>query len=546
MEKLTPVKRLWKLVKTERSEIRNIYLFAIFQGLVGLSLPIGIQAIINLLQAGQLRTSWVVLVVFVLAGILFYGTLQLRLMRITESIEQRLFVKSSFELAFRLPHISTESIVGKYVPEMMNRFFEIMTIQKSMSKLLIDFSAAIVQVLFGLILLSFYHSMFILLAVVLVLMMYIVFRFTGLSGLKSSIDESNQKFAVAHWLEEVSRTLMTFKLSGETTLPLQKADQHTSAYLDARNQHFKVLVSQYKILIFFKLIVAAALIIVGSRLVVNGQINIGQFVAAEIIIIMIINSIEKIILNLGTVYDLLTSLEKVGGITDIPLERDGGEDIQNISLANGHSLRIKDLKFQFKDATTPLFETINLNIKSGEKICLTGNNGSGKTTLLKLLAGMYANYSGSIVINDVPLENINLPSYRNSIAVNFTEQEIFKGTVLDNIICGRPNITLNHVVEICSSLRLNSYIESLASGYEATLDPEGRGLASGVLKKIILARCLVGQPKLLLMEDNLSSFVPEDRECILNYIFTHCKNMTMMITSNSEDIIKRCDREIVL
>jgi ABC-type bacteriocin/lantibiotic exporter with double-glycine peptidase domain len=546
MEHASPLVRLWRLAASEKAEIRNIYIFSIFQGLVNLSLPLGIQAIINLLQAGQLRTSWIVLVIFVLLGILFYGLLQLRLLRITESIEQRIFVKSSFEFAFRLPRIKTSSIKGKYVPEMMNRFFEVMTIQKSFSKLLIDLSSAVVQILFGLILLSFYHPLFILLGIALVVLLAIIFRVTGPSGMSSSLKESTEKFAVAHWLEEVGRTLMTFKLSGESDLPLHKTDVHTTGYLDARKKHFKVLMWQYKVLIFFKLAVAASLIIAGSVLVVQGQINIGQFVASEIIILLVINSVEKIILNMSTIYDLLTALDKVGHITDMPLERDNGNNVCNDPDGKGLHIKITDLTFQFSDALHPVLKNVNCEIKAGEHVCLTGLNGSGKTTLLKLISGFFAEYDGSIVINQVPIENIHLSSLRAAIGENFTEQSIFRGTIIENITCHRPGISIKEAVDATHAVLLNEYIESLPDGYETVLDPEGKRLATGIIRKIVLARSLINKPRLLLMEDNLNIFLAEEREKILNAIFSSAPLATIIIISNDLDIQKRCDRLIYL
>lgn len=231
-------------------------------------------------------------------------------MAITESIEQRLFVKSSFDFAYRLPRASFDSVKSKYFPEVMNRFFEVMTAQKGISKLLLDFSTAVIQIFFGLILLSFYHPLFILLGFILVSLIAAIFKLTGKEGLNSSIEESKHKFAVAHWLEELSRTFTTFKLSGLSTLPLEQTDYHTAQYLDARKRHFSILVTQYKVLVLFKILLAASLIIAGSLFVINGQINIGQFVAAEIVILMIIGSVEKIILNMSTVYDVLTALDK--------------------------------------------------------------------------------------------------------------------------------------------------------------------------------------------------------------------------------------------
>jgi ABC-type bacteriocin/lantibiotic exporter with double-glycine peptidase domain len=223
------VKRFFRLVHNERVDIQNIIIFAVFSGLINLSLPLGIQAIINFLNAGEISTSWAILLIFVIVGVALVGFLQIKQLAITETIEQRVFAKAAFDFAFRIPRIKQDAVQNKYVPELVNRFFEILTVQKGLSKILIDFSSAALQIIFGLILLSLYHPMFILLGIGLVLLLYIIFRITGPAGLRTSLEESKYKFEVAHWLEEIGRTMNTFKLIGNSELPIKRTDELVKA-----------------------------------------------------------------------------------------------------------------------------------------------------------------------------------------------------------------------------------------------------------------------------------------------------------------------------
>lgn len=546
MSNISPIQRLWRLVRSERSEIRNVYIFALFQGMVNLTLPLGIQAIINLLQAGELRASWILLVVFVILGVFFNGLLQLRQMAITETIEQRLFVRSSFDFAYRLPRASFDSVKSKYFPEVMNRFFEIMTVQKGISKLLLDFSTAAIQIVFGLILLSFYHPLFILLGLILILLIAAIFKLTGKEGLDSSLEESKHKFAVAHWLEELSRTFTTFKLSGITSMPLEQTDYHTSKYLDARKRHFSILVTQYKVLVLFKIILAASLIIAGSILVINGQINIGQFVAAEIVILMIIGNVEKVILSMSTVYDVLTALDKIGSITDIQLEREGGIDVRETLKKQGIHVKIDNLSYTFSDANSPVIHNFNLEIMPGERVCVAGGNGSGKTLLMKLLTGYFAGFQGSITVNGLPLENIDLITLREITGENFADQGVFKGTIVENITCGRKHIDINQVMEAARLVKLHDSITHMPEGYHTMIDPEGKILSGGILRKLVLARCLVGNPHLILMEDNLQAILPDERMEILQNILREFSQATILIISNNPAVHQLTGRVVTM
>lgn len=250
-EKYTPLQRFWKLLKPDAPEIRNIYFYAIFTGLVSLSLPLGIQAIINLIQGGKVSTAWIVLVFFVVFGIAISGLLQIYQLRISENIQQKIFSRAAFEFAYRIPRIKTSEMYNKYAPELMNRYFDVMNIQKGISKILISISTAGIQVISGLILLSLYHPFFILYSIFLIVLVYIIFRITASRGLKTSLVESKHKYELGHWLEEVARTANTFKLAGETDLNITKSEVSVEKYIEAREGHFKVLVQQYSLLVFF-------------------------------------------------------------------------------------------------------------------------------------------------------------------------------------------------------------------------------------------------------------------------------------------------------
>jgi ABC-type bacteriocin/lantibiotic exporter with double-glycine peptidase domain len=303
-----PLKRLLQVLKLERKEITSIYFYAILAGLLALTVPLGIQAIINFVLAGALSTSMIVLIIFVVIGVFFTGLLQIGQMKIIEKIQQRIFTRYSFEFAWRIPKLDMQQVDGYYLPEVVNRFFDVISLQKSLSKLLLDIPTATIQILFGLILLSLYSNVFIIFSIVLLVLMYTILYLTGGRGLRTSLQESEHKYAIASWLEEVARVLKSFRFSKGSSLPIEKTDQIVTKYLDSRTSHFKILMLQYWSLIGFKVIITAGMLIVGGVLLVRNEINVGQFVAAEIVILTVLSSVEKFIQSLDKVYDLLTSL----------------------------------------------------------------------------------------------------------------------------------------------------------------------------------------------------------------------------------------------
>lgn len=542
---IKPIKRFFNLLKVDRQEIFSVYLYALFNGVLTLSIPLGIQAIISFITAGEVSSSWIVLVVFVIIGIALTGVIQILQLSITENLQQKIFTRSAFEFAYRIPRMKMEPLDKEYMPELVNRFFDTLTIQKGLPKILMDFSSASLQIIFGLILLSLYHPFFIMFSLALLILLYLIFKFTTKRGLKTSLDESTYKYEVAHWLEELGRANSTFKLAGKTDLPLQKTDEKVSKYLNHRKAHFKTLLIQYINLVGFKILIAAGLLVIGGLLVINQQMNIGQFVASEIIIILVLASVEKLIVSMETIYDVLTAIEKVGNITDIALENDIGSPI-NFKEDEAIEINVNKLSFQFENSNKKIINNASFQIKSGQKVCISGFSGSGKSFLLQLIGGLYDSYKGSISFNNIPLSSLSKEHLRSYVNDCLAKEDIFKGTLYENITLGKSNINNQQVKDIVEMLGLNEFINSSDVGYNMNLLPEGKGLPKSVRLKIILARSLVGNPKLILIGDDFNDLGKDDKQRFLDYILALKNTVTVIAISNDPDIAKQFDKVMVL
>lgn len=501
---LTPYKRLMGLIKVDKKDITQIYIYAIFVGLTNLSLPLGIQAIINLIQMGQISTSWIVLVIFVVAGILFGGILQLMQLRITENLQQKIFVRSSFEFSYRLPRFKLSAIQNLYAPELVNRFFDTMTVQKGLPKLLIDFSTAILQIVFSLILLSLYHPFFIAFSFFLLILLILLMYLTSKRGLDTSINESKYKYAVAHWLEEVARTMNTFKLAGKTDLPTEKTDRLVQSYIGYREGHFKVLVVQFLQLIGFKALIALGLLLIGGLLVINQQMNIGQFIASEIIILLVISSVEKIIMNMDNVYDVLTALDKIGHVTDIPLEKQRHKKCKMRETNLPFKVELKDVQFKYPEQKKWILDGFSMNLAPGQHTAIIGRNGSGKTSILNVLAGLYPISTGSLCFDDVTIGDIDLENLRSRIGDFMSDEQLFIGTIEENITMGRESISQDDLLWACENAGLMPQINELSEGFSTIINPNGKEFSRSMIQKLVLARSIADRPKLLLMDDEQS------------------------------------------
>ena len=543
---LTPLDRLFKLFAAEKKEIIYIYIYAVLASILSLTLPLGVQAIIGIVSSGQIPTSVVVLIGFIILAILITGGIQLMQIQMVEHIQQKLFVKTAFEFAYRIPKLKIESVLKYYPPELMNRFFDIITLQKGLAKILVEFTSAFIQIILGLLLLTFYHSSFIFFGALLILIMVLIIRFTAAKGLKTSIYESKYKYQLANWLEEIARALSTFKLAGYSTLPMEKTDYYASHYLHSRKSHFKILVIQYVSFIVFKTFITGGLLILGCVLLIQKEINIGQFVASEIVIILVMNAVEKFIVQLDTVYDVLTSLDKIGAVMDLPIENPTGINIDRMDFKKSFSLEVKKLKYKFPSEKEYTIKDIDLKIGHSEKICLSGYSASGKTTFINILLGFLTSYEGVVTINGISMHELNKNSIINHVGDNISQEDLFDGTILENISLGRNGITMDDILLAIEKVGLNDFIHSLEEGLHTRLIGGNMGISESVARKIIIARSIAKKPKLLILEDFLLGLEKEQKISLMKFLLGPEHEWTVIIISNDEEVMQLCDTTIIM
>jgi ABC-type bacteriocin/lantibiotic exporter with double-glycine peptidase domain len=542
----TAIRRFFSVIRIEKKEVSTIYFYAILSGLIQLSLPLGIQAIINFSQVAAGRTklpvSMWLLIFLVVGGVLVVGIVQVNQMKVVERIQQRIFTRYAFEFTYKIPRFDIKRVDKYHLPELVNRFFDTISLQKGLSNLLLDIPLAIIQIVFGLILLSLYSPLFVLLGILLILILYIVLNLTAKKGLDASLRESDFKYSAAAWIEELARTFKTFKVSGKQNLHLQKTDKLVVGYLESRTDHFDVLKFQYWSLILFKLLVTATMLIVGAVLLIEQQLNVGQFIAAEIVILTVLSAVEKLILSLDKAYDVLTSLEKLSKVTDQQLE-DSSANIYTRNY-NGISIKLNQLSFGYKEDKNILHD-INLEIKPGSKVCIKGEAASGKSVLLELLAGGFPDTQGAVLVDGLPIGNYNIESYRRQIGVFYHEQDIFKGSLYENITMGDSSIDPSHLLELAKVVGLDVYITSLPKGFDTELNPTGKGMSSIIAKKILLVRAFATSPALLLLDEPFEIAGAENCERIADYLIK-LKNVTVVVVTGDTNFASQCDQVITM
>ncbi len=528
--------RILDLLKLDKQDISSIYIFSIFAGILSLSLPLGIQAIIGFVMAGSLSTSIVVLIAMVLLGTFFTGLLQVRTLEMIEKIEQKLFVRYSLEYGNRLPKLNIEKLDSYYLPELVNRFFDISTLQKSLQKLLVEVPAALIQVILGIMLLSFYHPLFIAFGFLLFITVALILHYTSHKGFATSIETSDNKYKIAGWLEEMARSIKSFKYSKKSHLHLDNTDKLVTKYLDSRTRHFKILQLQYWSLIGFKLLITASMLIIGVWLLINQLINIGQFIAADIVIIAIMGSIEKLIGVLDQVYEALTAVEKLNKVAEAEIETSGKEKLS--ASTEGVSIVFEKVEFSY-EINNEILKDLNFNVNSGQWVLLYGKSGAGKSSVLRLLTGAFKNFKGNIILDGLPIRNYDCDSIRSQTGILLGQQDIFLGTLEQNLTLGIPTLSTQEVLKIAKLTGLDAFITGTERGLETVIDPIGKRLPAEIRHAILLTRSLLGKSRLFLFEEPFKYLDQDQIREIINYLKSI--HATVILASDTMVCEQYCD-----
>ncbi|HEX5819172.1 MAG TPA: ATP-binding cassette domain-containing protein [Gemmatimonadales bacterium] len=541
---LSPLQRTFQLLAREKREVGLVYLYAVLVGLLSLTLPLAVQSIIGLIQGGLFLQPIIWLIAFVILGSFASGALGIAQLHVVELIQQRIFARVAFEFGFKVPRLDFETTLNADLPETMNRFFEVVTIQKSLGKLLTEATAALLSVSFGMILLTFYHPYFTLFGFALLFALFLLFRFSGPKGLETSLAESKYKYRTVHWLEEMARAITAFKFSGGSPLPLRRMDELVTGYLKYRRKHFGILLQQAWSMIAFKVIVTGGLLVLGAVLVVNRQISLGQFVASEIVIVTILSSVEKLIQSIATVYDLLTSVDKLGYVSDLPMEEPRG--IPLTARAGGFRVVLRNVSYRYPGAPSPSLRNLNLEVAAGERLGIVGADGAGQSTLLRVMSGLLEGYEGIITFDGITLRDLDQRGLRSQVGQMLSLTDLFDGSIEENVTVGRPDVSTDDVLRALERSALAEHVQAMPLGLRTPVSAGGGSLSVSNAKKLLLAQAIVGHPRLLLLEDIVQYLEGEDREGVIRMLTDGAAGWTLVIVTHDPALLAACDRVVVL
>lgn len=477
----TPWKRLRALAHLERDDLWVVVIYAAAVGLFTLATPIAVQSLVSTVAFGTLLQPIVVLSVLLLVALGFQQILRALQARVVETMQQRVFARSALDLAWRLPRVRHGEELSS---ETVNRFFEVVTVQKAGHVLLTDGIATVLQVAIGLLVLAFYHPALLAFAIVLVALVSAVVLVPARRGLETSLDESAAKYEVAAWLQQLAQPAGPFRSTSGAALALDRTDALTRRYLAARRDHFRVVFGQLVGTLALQVLAAAALLGLGGWLVISRELTLGQLVAAELIVASVTASVAKASKLLDATYDLLTSVEKLGHVLDLPLEAQAAGE----QPPGQGPLRLEARGLPHHHA--------DLELKAGERVCIIDAPGSA---LGAWLAGDALPSSGHVTHNGVDTRRARAPELREEIAL-VTSEGLFDGTILENVVVGRERVTAAEVRAALKRVGLLDELLALPEGIDTVLNAHHPVLDRSQVLRLLVARAIVANPRLLVLD----------------------------------------------
>lgn len=537
---LSPISRLINLLKLEKHDLKILPVLIFGYGLISIATPVSVQALVNIVTMGSVLQPLFIVSLILFLLLLLSGALYVFESYIVELIQRRIFIRTAIQTAQNARGVEISLYDRENPVELINRFFDVSTVQKSAATLLTMGLTSLLQILIGSLILIFYSAFFSLFIFVIIGFLFFIVRSVGRHATETAIKESKAKFEMASWLENIAKNIFAFKFYQGEERAAKQTHQHINHYIQTRTKHFNILLWQNISVALIYAIGGTGLLALGGGLVIKGEINLGQFVAAELIIFGVLTALVRLVNKLDYFYDLLAALDKIGVLEDIPQEHSGNNGVDQLEL---DSLKVVGVDFAYNRYIQPL-KNINFDLKKGESLAILGEPGSGKSTLIKLIAKLRTPSAGHISINQIDLRQINNDAVRNlmGLAENI---EIAHGTILENICLGRE-IPLTKINTMIKELGLADDFSRFSAGIETPIMASGSPLSSSQLKLLMISRASITSPGIMIIDGLLDGFNEVELDAVMNMFKQHQEEWMLIVTTRFEHIAKRFDKTVNL
>lgn len=531
-----PLSRWLGLLSLDRRDIWTVVLFAMVSGILMLATPLAIESLVNVVSWGTYLQPLLILGLMLLVCLGLAGVLKVLQAVVVEIIQRRQFVRIVGDLAHRFPRANQLSLTGEYPRELANRVFDVMTIQKATAVLLLDGVSIVLTTILGLILLAFYHPFLLGFDIVLLISMISITWVLGRGGIVTAIDESITKYKVVHWLQDVLASPTVFKVGGGESLAVERANQLSTNYIDARQKQFRVVIRQIAFAISLQVIASTAVLALGGWLVIDGQLTLGQLVASELVVTTVVGAFAKAGKSIEKFYDLMAGVDKVGHLIDVPADpkHDLGAFPDGPAEVNWNELSFKTTTFQSKVPVA--------NISAGSRAAIVGDDVDGRAALVQSIIGLKKPSSGLVQIAGFDANHASA-SDRGKLIGYAGKNDTFHGTLRENVDLGHSGISQDRIRDVLETVGLDEVVLKLPQGLQTHIQTGGYPLTEMQSRLLALARVIIHRPRLLVIDGLLDDLPADHRNSIWKSLDAD-NSWTLLINTNHDAVAELCESQI--
>lgn len=285
--------------------------------------------------------------------------------------------------------------------------------------------------------------------------------------------------------------------------------------------------------------------ILSAKLVIDGEITLGMMMAISYIVGQLNGPIVQLIGFMRDVQDAQISLDRLGEIHNMEDEEKPGEN-KISDVPEDAVIRLKNISFRYTGGLEPVIKDLSLEIPPNKTTAIVGVSGSGKTTLMKLLLGFYNIDKGGIYVNQFNLKDISVKAWRKNCGVVMQEGYIFNDTIAKNIAVGEDYVDkdkLNYAIKVAN---INDYIDNLPLGFNTKIGAEGSGLSTGQKQRLLIARSVYKDPKILFFDEATSALDANNEKVIMENLDNFFKNKTAVVIAHRLSTVKNAHQIVVL
>lgn len=512
---------------------RSFYITAVIYGIgvsaLSLGIPISVQALVNTVTFGVLIQQLIILGVVLFALLIFSSSLYALQTYVLEIFQRHIYARTSSDMVIRLLEGEYKSLEQKNGTKLVNRYFDVMTIQKNTTLLLTGGMDIVLQTFVGLLLLAFYHPYFLIFDIILVLVFWLAWGLFWKNAIRTAVEESTAKYETASWLEEVARANLFFKTDKRKEYALEKSDQYIINYLDQRKYHFKYSFAQKISLLLIYAFMSALVLCLGGFLVIKGQLTLGQLVAAELVLTIILGGVVRSEKYFTFFYDLYSAVYKISAFYEIQPEDSDGK-----IYLEPHDLDRFDLNFEEVEVMATHYGhkfNINYNFLAGKTYFIHRQFYSSKLVLIELIQKLIHPDKGSISFGDHKISDINASNLRDYIYV-INQPIVIEGSIEENLIVGSSDITPAEINNALDIVELSHLYTTFEEGLETKLNFSGYPLWSSQVIRLEIARVILLKPKIVVLTESFDQIETKRRKKIMDYFVK--ANITVLLFSHRD------------